>query len=145
MKITFVIGLSVLLLSACHTSRTALPASADQSIVNKYWKLIALDGRPITTAENQEREAYITLRADSTLTGHTGCNGLGGHYTLQPGNRIRFRDMLSTMRYCDAVPWESVFTKALNEADNYTVHNDTLSLQDSRRAPLARFVAVYLK
>lgn len=40
---------------------------------------------------------------------------------------------------------EEAFIKVLETADNYTVKNDTLQLNKARMAPLAKFVAVYLK
>lgn len=138
---------AVLLLAACTNTRktTGTTASTDETIVNKYWKLFQLEGKPITMSDNQEREAHFILGSDGRVKGHTGCNGLGGEYKLEAGHRIRFSNMLGTLRYCEEVPWESEFKNVFNIADNYTMHNDTLWLNVGRRAPLAGFVAVYLK
>ncbi|MGV8964485.1 MAG: hypothetical protein ACOH2V_14040 [Candidatus Saccharimonadaceae bacterium] len=37
----------------------------------------------------------------------------------------------------------STFNFLFNLADNYTIHNNTMELNVGRRAPLARFAAVY--
>ena len=39
---------------------------------------------------------------------------------------------------------ESEFMEVFELADNYTIYNDTLSLNVGRRAPLAVFEAVYM-
>lgn len=134
---------AVLLLSACsNTRKTAANTSDDQSnIVNKQWTLFQLEGKPITKGANQEQAAYFKLTNDSKVMAHSGCNGMGGEYKLEPGNRIRFSNMLGTLRYCEEVPWEADYNEVFTLADNYTVHKDTLWLNVGRRAPLAGFVS----
>lgn len=137
---------AALLFAACQNSRKVIPATLpEENIVNKYWKLIALNGRPIKMAQGQEQETHFTLRSDSTVTGHTGCNGIGGKYELHPGNRIHFKEMISTLRYCDEVPYESEFNQALLETSHYKSQHDTLWLDSGNGAPRAVFIAVYLR
>ncbi len=119
--------------------------NADNDVREKYWKLIELDGKPITVSEDQKREAHIVLKFSSRVIGSTGCNRLTGSYTLEEGNRIRFGQMASTLMSCPDVPYEDDFLKALEHADNYALRNDTLSLAKGRAAYAARFVAVYLR
>jgi heat shock protein HslJ len=111
-------------------------------ITNKYWKLITLEGRPAKMAPGQEREAYFMLRDSSRVTGFGGCNFLNGAYTLQPGNRLRFSNLLGTLRYCQGVEQEGPFLAVLTQTDHYTLTGDTLTLNVGRRAPLAVFHAV---
>ncbi|MEO8820503.1 MAG: META domain-containing protein [Ginsengibacter sp.] len=116
----------------------------NDSIVNKYWKLITLEGQKVTMAKNKEREIYFVLKPDEKrITGFSGCNTFGGTFTLEAGWRIRFLQMASTMKACPDVDVnEREFLKVFEMADNYTLHNDTLSLNVGRRAPLAVFSAV---
>lgn len=117
----------------------------DNSITNKYWKLITLEGEKVTMAKNQEREAYFTLKTEQqTVTGFAGCNTFSGNYTLKEGFRIHFSNMASTLKSCpDVNVNEPEYMKVFELANNYSIHGDTLSLNVGRRAPLAVFEAVY--
>lgn len=133
--------------SSRNDNPTHNTTDADGEIVNKYWKLITLEGQPVTMAENQEREVFFTMKtADNKVTGFAGCNNFFGTYTLDKGWRVRFSQMGSTMMACPDLKWsESEFLKVFELTDNYTLRNDTLSLNVGRRAPLAVFAAVYMK
>ena len=138
--------------SAKKENTKAKEASQSELIMNrpiteKYWKLITLEGQKIIMAENQEREIFFTLKTDEKrITGFAGCNTLSGSYSLENGNRIRFSNMATTLRACpDVAINESGFLEVFELADNYTIHNDTLSLNVGRRAPLAVFEAVYFE
>lgn len=115
-----------------------------EPIVEKYWKLKTLEGKPVKMHKNQEKEVYITLKAeDNRVTGFAGCNTILGSYELQEGNRIRFKNMGSTMMACpDVAINESDFLRIFQIVDNYTINGDELSLNVGRRAPLAVFEAV---
>ncbi|SEA27342.1 META domain-containing protein [Arachidicoccus rhizosphaerae] len=115
-----------------------------QSIEEKYWKLTQLNGQQISYSGS--KEPYMILKTgDSTVRGFAGCNGFGGHFELKPGNRILFSKMISTMMACSDLALEKQFMQVLNKADNYSQHGDTLYLNKARMAPLAQFVAVYLR
>ena len=115
-----------------------------QSIEEKYWKLTQLNGQAIHFSGN--KEPYMILKSsDSTVKGFAGCNGFGGHFERKAGNRIQFSKMISTMMACSDLALEQQFMQVLNKADNYSQHGDTLYLNKARMAPLAQFVAVYLK
>ena len=115
-------------------------------ITDKYWKLIVLDGQPVTMVEGQSREAFMTIKSnDKKVTGFGGCNNFFGDVKLEDGNRIKFSTMGSTMMACDGVTIERTFLEVLEQADNYTIANGELSLNIGRRAPLAVFKAVEMK
>ena len=118
----------------------------DQQIAGKYWKLIKLEGQEVEMVENQESEIFFTLNAeDNTVGGFAGCNSITGEFELAEGNRIRFTNMGITMMICpDLLVDESEYMQVFELTDNYTIHNDTLSLNVGRRAPLAVFEAVYM-
>lgn len=118
----------------------------DQEITEKYWKLITLEGQDVEMVENQEREIFFTLKAETNMVnGFAGCNTITGEYELEEGNRIHFKNMGLTMMSCPDVDIdESEIMEVFELADNYTIQDDTLMLNIGRRAPLAVFVAVYL-
>lgn len=124
----------------------AAQETPDQNpITEKYWKLVTLEGQPVAMVPNQEREVYFTLKnQENRVTGFAGCNTFNGTYTLEKGQRIRFSPLAATLRACPDVDVdESGLFRVFEQADNYTLHGDTLSLNVGRRAPLAVFEAVY--
>lgn len=120
-----------------------LQKNKDNDILEKYWKLVSLRGKPITTAG--KREAHIILKQENNkLIGHGGCNALTGSYSLAPQNRVRFTQISSTEMVCEALTTEQELIQALRTTDSYSIKEDTLLLYKGRMAPLARFEAVYL-
>jgi copper homeostasis protein (lipoprotein) len=117
----------------------------DDKITEKYWRLIELRGKPIVIPKEQQRETHIVLKEqENRVTGHGGCNSFFGTYELK-GTTIRFSGIGSTQMACPNMDDESAFFQVLQQADNFTMKGDTLSLNKARMAPLARFVVVYLR
>lgn len=111
-------------------------------VTDKYWKLIELNGKKIT-AEQQAKEANFILKSDENrIVGNGGCNSFFGTYQLLPGDRIQISPLGSTKMACLDDNVEDEFLKVLTIADNYTLQNDTLSLNKAKMAPLARFELV---
>lgn len=151
-KTLFALLFAPALLAGCESAPkgAGTPATATSTtpkadgIRNKYWKLMTLEGQPVTMAPDQEREAYFMLRDSSRVAGFGGCNALNGSYELTEGQlRLRFVNLLTTMRACPGPNPERGFLDVLNQTDNYTLRGDTLMLNVGRRAPLAVFHAVY--
>lgn len=116
----------------------------DKEIIQKYWKLIELNGQEITGNENQDKEPYFLLKTDDGhVVGNGGCNSFQSSYKLSDGYRIRFSRIASTRMACPGVDFENTFFKVLEQVDNYSLKGDTLSLNRARMAPLAKFKFVY--
>lgn len=116
----------------------------DNEIRGKYWKLIELKGAPVSKSEFTGVEVHFMMNAEENrISGNGGCNSFNGQFELLEGNRIRFSKMATTMMACPNPESEGAFFKVLETCDNYTIHNDTLSLNKARMAPLAKFAAVY--
>ena len=142
-----VVGMIVLVVTVISCDPGKKAKNDAQEITEKYWKLKTLNGKDVTMAENQEREIFFTLKKDENrVNGFAGCNNMTGEFTLEEGNRIRFKGMAVTMKACpDVAVNEAEFLEIFELTDNYTINNDVLSLNVGRRAPLAIFEAVYLK
>lgn len=145
------IGLSILLFS-CNTTKkintdTTVSQKNPSEIVEKYWKLIEIRGQKVTAENFASKEPHLILKStDNRVTGNGGCNSFFGTYELQANaNRISFSKMGSTRMACLKPTVENDFLNVLETVDNYTVKNDTLQLNKARMAPMAKFVAVYLK
>jgi len=128
---------------ACKTTSSGVKPQPENSITEKYWKLIEINGKPVEATT--PREAFIILKnEDQRINGNGGCNTLNGTYEIAPGNRIKFSQMASTMMACLNMEIEEELKKALEMADNYNLSEDGkfLSLNRARMAPLARFESV---
>ena len=118
----------------------------DLALVEKYWQLIELYGNPIIAGENIDKMPHIILKMDGNrFNGNTGCNRIVGTYQTKAPDRIKFSETVSTKMMCLNMETETKFLQVLEAADSYIAKNDTLMLNRARMAPLARFVAVYLR
>lgn len=144
---TQIIKIALLLLVAisCNSPQNTKTDKTEKSITDTYWKLTTLEGKDIKNTDHQVKEIHFILQKDGqTVSGFTGCNFLNGTFNLEDGNRVRFLQMATTMKSCPDVDInEQEFLQVFELADNYTIHNDFLSLNVGRRAPLAVFEAVF--
>lgn len=114
-------------------------------IVEKYWKLVELNGNPVETKEGQ-REAFLILKTEDTrVHGNGGCNTFNGSYEIQEANRIQFSKMATTLMACPEMETEQQFINIIEMADNYNATETMLILNKARMAPLAKFEVVYFK
>jgi copper homeostasis protein (lipoprotein) len=115
--------------------------------LNKYWRLVEVNGAPVAADPRRRKEPHMILHTqDNRVTGSGGCNSFTGTYTLQPNDRIRFSPLAATKMFCAGIAeTEDMMFKAVQNADSYYLRGDSLQLIRARMAPLAKFVAVYLK
>ena len=154
-KTIFIVSIILLTvgMNACKSNKMAEDTPIVQTVdnmglVEKHWKLIEIFGTNLADeSQPPSKEPFITLKIEGNrVLGNGGCNNFFGTYTLQPGNRIRFSQMASTMMMCIGnMEIESKMHQVLEMTDNYNVNGDTLILNRARMAPLARFEAVYLR
>lgn len=150
-KCLIIIMITVTTLSGCsstkkNTTAVTLPGESNTSLTETYWKLIELQGEPITTKEGQKKEMHLIIKKDGNIiNGHSGCNSFRGTYTLNEGNRLSFSQLAGTLMACINMEKETAFMEVLRTVDNYAIQGKILSLNKARMAPLAKFEAVYLK
>jgi len=140
-QITGIVAL-VVIVGACKTTSGSSQSQPENSITEKHWKLVEINGKPV---EATSREAFIILKnEDNRVNGNGGCNTLNGTYVISQGNRINFSQMTSTMMACLNMKVEEELKRVLEMADNYSLSADGkyLSLNRARMAPLARFEVV---
>ncbi|TAE27785.1 MAG: META domain-containing protein [Cytophagales bacterium] len=138
---------------ACQPTKNVLSASeaADQkpntNLVETYWKLIELNGKPIGPSGNGQREAHLILKtADTRVQGNSGCNSFGGTYQLPGANQVSLSRMAATKMACmNGMETEDALFTAFEQVSTYAIRRDTLLLNSPQTAPLARFVAVTLR
>lgn len=117
------------------------------AVVEKYWKLVELMGKPVTMDSSSNKEPHIIFKdADNRFIGSGGCNDFSGTYELNDVNRIKLSQAISTQMACpNNMEIESQFLNILTMADNYNIVGDMLVLNKARMAPLARFKTVYME
>ncbi|MGI9527210.1 MAG: META domain-containing protein [Weeksellaceae bacterium] len=97
-------------------------------VVGRYWKLVELDGKKVTFAENQEAEQYMILRTGNSVNGFSGCNYFNGSFDLKRDNQISFdENMATTMMACEDID-ERSYLRVFKDAETYKVSNNQLYL-----------------
>ena len=145
---TFKVGENILREIGKSAPLYTLDKIQKETVVEKYWKLIEINGNPVAIDKSMAREPFIILKNDdSRVNANGGCNMLMGTFEIGPMNRIKFSQMISTMMACPDMKIETELKTVLETVDNYTLSNDGkyLSLNRARMAPLARFEVVYLR
>ena len=114
-----------LLISAC----SAQDSSA--SLVGA-WKLVSYGSAAAPTPAVPDTEAGLTFNEDGTVTGNSGCNGLGGDYTVE-GDQITFGQIVSTLMACDdpRMAQEDAVHRVLTETASYRIEGSTLTLTNN--------------
>lgn len=122
----------------------------DFVLINKNWKLIELNGKEISVnAERGNNEPFLFLmKDDNRVEGNTGCNNLMGSFKVDSvygdEGKLKFSQMATTRMACRDVNYEQDFLKALEDCNNYSIVNDTLSLKKDGEL-LAKFTGMYLQ
>lgn len=107
------------------------------------WELIELKGTIINFGGERQHSAFLHfISGENRVSGNGGCNQFNGTYIIKSGNRVTFSDVESTKMTCEHMEIEYQLFEALKRADNYTLHHDTLSLNQSDRMNLARFLVL---
>ena len=129
-----------------NTNPESVSSKPNAELLETYWKLVELNGKPVVQGEKMKKEIRIILKKEGNrVTGFSGCNTLMGTFELKEGNRITFSSMASTKMACPDMETEAAFNKVLKVVDNYAINGDILILAKARMAPMARFEAVYLR
>lgn len=85
----FIIGLG------CNTPKQL----ASEKMIGEKWQLKSYDSAKGSNILPTGETALFVLDNEKSLSGHTGCNGFGGDYTIQ-GNTLT-ASVFSTKRYCE--------------------------------------------
>jgi len=135
--------LILLLISLAVSACSAEPGQGtpqDSGSLIGAWKLTAHGpaNAPVPAVEGVE--AGLTFKEDGTVSGSSGCNGLGGDYSVE-GNQITFGEFVSTLMACDdpIMRQEEAAHKVLTGTATYTIEGDRLTItKDSNVLVLTR-------
>lgn len=140
---------NLLLMFAFLTLVQCKPTEKNMStatLENTYWKLLEVNGKPLTTPADA-REVHMILAkegSDTRVKGFAGCNNMGGSYTVN-GDAIKFT-VISTKMMCspDRMEPENFLFSVLNNADHFKIKGERLELYQGETR-LTVFESVYLK
>ncbi len=119
-----IIGLAI---SACTTKNEESAASLIGS-----WKLTSYSRADVLTPAVADTEAGLTFKDDGTVTGNSGCNGLGGNYKVE-GDQVTFDQITSTLMACDDVRMaqEGAVHQVLTNTATFKIEGNTLTLTNN--------------
>ena len=102
----------------------------DRSIAWGIARVAAQHGHALRLLKSSEgAEAGLTFNEDGTVSGTSGCNGLGGDYTVE-GDQITFGEFVSTLMACDdpIMRQEEAAHKVMTGTASYRIEGDTLTI-----------------
>lgn len=109
-------------------------------LAGSRWRLVELMGQPFTPGEEPSAIPTLVFSATGTeVSGRASCNSFGGPVTWTKPNRLKFGNLVSTLRACPDLDKEKQYFEVLEKADSYHLEGDTLQLFKARMAPLAKF------
>jgi heat shock protein HslJ len=129
----------IVLAAACNGMRGGSDSDAE-ALEIRDWHLVELNGKSAIPADVARRPWLRFDGAQHRAEGSGGCNRTAGPYTVK-GSALHFGNMISTKMACvdTAVNrQEQMLFDALQRADRYDIHRDTLTLQGGF-VRLARF------
>lgn len=118
----------------------AVAASGDRGLLDMYWVLTTLNGRPVaaTLARNQREASLVLHSRDQRVSGSGGCNRITGSYRLQ-GSELTFGPLAGSMMACaDGMDLEQEFLETLPRATGWRIAGVHLELTDAGGAVVAR-------
>jgi heat shock protein HslJ len=123
----FILLTIALAISACSSQSTQEPSNSASLI--GAWKLTAYGPASAPTPAVEGAAAGLTFNQDGTVSGSSGCNGLGGDYTVE-GDKITFGEFVSTLMACDEpiMKQEEVAHQVMTGTATYKIEGDTLTI-----------------
>ena len=114
-------------------------------LVNTYWKLTELDGKPAALGAAQKELHMVLEPGKNRVRGFSGCNQFSGSYRKN-ANQLKFGPMAATMMACgEGMEQEQIFLKTLGQTERYTIKGDHLALYGANTKMPLRFRAFYQK
>ncbi len=124
----------------------AADAPATASLLNTRWRLVEIDGQPVTLVAGQ-RQPFLQLYGEGNrVRGFGGCNALSGRFE-QGSDGFLFKALALTRRSCAgaAGAQEASYLAALQATASRQIVGDALWLRDAQGRMRLRFEALYLR
>lgn len=130
-KFLLIVLLTALTVSAC-TAEPGQGVPEDSGSLIGDWKLTAYGPANAPTPAVAGVDAGLTFNEDGTVSGTSGCNGLGGDYSVE-GDKITFGEFVSTLIACDdpIMRQEEAAHRVMTGTATYTIEDDTLTITNN--------------
>jgi heat shock protein HslJ len=124
-KVLLTLFLICLAISACTAK------SGGASLIGS-WKLTAYGPADSPTPAVEGVDAGLTFNEDGSVSGTSGCNGLGGDYSIE-GDQITFGEFVSTLMACDdpIMKQEEAAHKVMTGTATYKIEGNTLTITNN--------------
>ncbi|WP_452219693.1 META domain-containing protein [Lacinutrix salivirga] len=110
----------------------------ETTLEDTRWKLVTFMGKDVSN-----KGAFITFSSkNNTVYGNASCNTFNGTYELKEGLRLSLSKMAATLKACPDMSIETPFLEILENVDNYSLSENTMTLNKAKMAPYAIFEAV---
>lgn len=131
-KHLFALLVLALTLSACSAQSTAQGTQEPSASILGAWKLTAYGPADAPVPAVDGVEAGLTFNEDGTVSGTSGCNGLGGDYSVE-GDQITFGEFVSTLMACDdpIMAQEEAAHRVMTDTATYMIEGDTLTITNN--------------
>ncbi len=114
------------------------PAVGKATLAETKWKLITLNGKVVT--QKGKKDYFLKLNSkDGKFTAYAGCNSIMGSYVMPSAFGLTFSNVAMTKMACPGMVLETLFSKALEETERYTIKDNILKLHKGKVAILATF------
>ena len=122
-KVWLILMLMSMLLAACAPEQASLTGS---------WMLTAYGPENATIPAVADTQAGLTFNEDGSVTGNSGCNGLGGTYEVE-GDQITFSPFVSTLMACEdpIMSQEGAMHQVLTGTASYAIDGSTLTISNN--------------
>ncbi len=122
----------LLMLLVTSLAISACAAKQSSASLIDSWKLTSYGPADARTAAVPEAEAGLTFNEDGTVTGNSGCNGLGGSYTVE-GDQVTFSEVVMTLMACDdpRMAEEDAVQQVLTNTATFKIEGNTLTLTNN--------------
>jgi heat shock protein HslJ len=124
--------LTLLLLSLAVAACSAENGAQSSPSLIGAWRLTAYGPANAPVPAVEGAGAGLTFDEDGTVSGSSGCNGLGGDYTVE-GNQITFGEFVSTLMACEEpiMQQEEAAHKVMTGTATYKIEGDTLTITNA--------------
>jgi heat shock protein HslJ len=132
--------------SAPPNDKMSAPASPTTSpqgrdLEGSPWRLVSVLGDSAPLPDSAQRATLTFDAATKRASGSGGCNRISGGYERN-ADSLRFSPMVATRMACpQGMEREAAFLNALGATRTFTIHGDTLMLNNEARVTVARLVS----
>jgi heat shock protein HslJ len=128
-SISFLVCLLFLLVfSFCSSTEPDGKDAEEKNFLNTIWVLESFEENGVTINLPSTQVYNVLFSSDSTFTGQSDCNEIGGKYRIVGNNQIEIIEIGTTKVYCGEDSKGNDFTSAISESHSFDVNDSKMFL-----------------